>query len=53
MKPCDVDAADAAMDALWRRSWIGGRVRGVAARLRVAWLESWCRRALAAAGVEW
>jgi len=47
----DVAAADAAMDAIWRRSWIGGRVQWLACRLQIAWLDSRCRRLLAAAGI--
>lgn len=47
----DVAAADAAMDALWRGSWVGTHVASIARRLRAAWFESRCRRVLAAAGL--
>jgi len=47
----DAAAADAAVDAIWRRSWIGGRLASLACRLRAAWTESTCRRLLRAAGV--
>ena len=45
----DVAAADAAMDALWRGSWIGAHVTLMARRLRAAWFDSRCRRIAAAA----
>jgi len=48
-----VAAADAAMIALWRRSWIASRLQSIACRVQIAWIESRCRHLLGAAGVRW
>jgi hypothetical protein len=49
----EIAAMDASVEAIWRRSWIGRSLQSFVCRLQIAWLDSWCRRTLAAVGIRW